>query len=94
MMNKWLLSDLHIHTTFSDGTTPIEEVVKIYGEAGFDVIAITDHLFDTQSPRSLELYDEGKSIKDPDAYFHKIAEVARWAKGSYDLLVIVWKSAI
>jgi signal transduction histidine kinase/predicted metal-dependent phosphoesterase TrpH len=87
-MTEWLLTDLHIHTTFSDGTVPIEEVVKIYGEAGFDTIAITDHLFDTQSPRSLELYDEGKSIKDLEAYFHKIDEVSLWAKESYDLLVI------
>jgi signal transduction histidine kinase len=87
-MTNWLLADLHIHTTFSDGTMPVEEVVKIYGEAGFDVIAITDHLFDTQSPRSLELYDEGKSINDLEAYFHKIDEVSHWARESYDLLVI------
>ena len=77
---KWLLTDLHIHSTFSDGTIPVEEIVKIYGEAGFDVIAITDHLFDTQSPRSLELHEEGKSIKDLKAYFRKIEEVSRWAK--------------
>jgi signal transduction histidine kinase/predicted metal-dependent phosphoesterase TrpH len=87
-MNKWLLSDLHIHTTFSDGTVPIEEVIKIYGESYFDVIAITDHLFDTHSPRSLELYDEGKSVRDLDAYFHKIEEVSLWAKETFDLLVI------
>jgi len=87
-MNAWLLTDLHIHTTFSDGTMPIEEVVRIYGEAGFDAIAITDHLFDTQSPRSLELYDEGKSIKDLKGYFCKIEEISRWARETYDLLVI------
>jgi hypothetical protein len=87
-MEKWLLSDLHIHTTFSDGTPSLEEVVKIYGEAGFDAIAITDHPFDTQSPRGLELYDERKSIKDLKDYFHKIEEVSRWAKDPYDLLVI------
>jgi signal transduction histidine kinase/predicted metal-dependent phosphoesterase TrpH len=87
-MAEWLLTDLHIHSTFSDGTIPIEEVVKIYGEAGFDVIAITDHLFDTQSPRSLELYEEEKSIRDSKAYFHKIEEVSRWAKEVYNLLVI------
>jgi signal transduction histidine kinase/predicted metal-dependent phosphoesterase TrpH len=87
-MTKWLLTDLHIHTTLSDGTIPIEEVVKIYGEAGFDAIAITDHLFDTQSPRSLELYDEGKSIKDLEDYFRKIKEASLWAKETYDLLVI------
>jgi len=44
-MKKWLLADLHIHTTFSDGALPLEDVVKLYGESGFDVIAVTDHLF-------------------------------------------------
>jgi len=87
-MAEWLLTDLHIHSTFSDGTIPIEEIVRIYGEAGFDVIAITDHLFDTQSPRSLELYEEGKSIKNLETYFRKIEEVGQWAKESYGLLVI------
>ena len=87
-MAQWLLTDLHIHTTHSDGTVPLEEVVKIYGEAGFDVIAITDHLFDTQSPISLRLREEGKSVKDVETYFHKIEEVSLWAKESYDLLVI------
>ena len=67
---------------------PIGGIVKIYGEAGFDAIAITDHLFDSQSPRSRELREEGKSVIDVNAYFHAIGEVARWAKETYDLLVI------
>ena len=87
-MKKWLMADLHIHSTFSDGTEPVEEIIKIYGEAGFDVIAITDHLFDTQSPRSLEIHDEGKSIKNLEAYFIKIEAVGRWAIEAFDLLVI------
>jgi len=87
-MKKWLLADLHIHSIFSDGSMPVEEIVKIYGEAGFDVIAITDHLFDAQSPRSLEIHEEGKSIKDVQAYFQKIEEVSRWAKQAFGLLVI------
>jgi len=87
-MVKWLLSDLHIHTTFSDGDVPIEEVIKIHGEAGFDVIAITDHLFDTQSSRSLEIHEEGKSVKEIETYFKKIDEISCWARETYDLLVI------
>ena len=87
-MSKWLLSDLHLHTTFSDGDVPIEEVIKIYGEAEFDVIAITDHLFDTQSSRSLEIHEEGKSVKNIDTYFRKVDEISRWARKTYDLLVI------
>jgi predicted metal-dependent phosphoesterase TrpH len=87
-MEKWLLTDLHIHTTFSDGELPLEDVVKLYGESGFDVIAITDHLFDTESGRSLELHEEGKSVTNINAYSDKIEEVARWAKEDYDLLVL------
>jgi signal transduction histidine kinase/predicted metal-dependent phosphoesterase TrpH len=87
-MDEWLLSDLHIHTTFSDGDLPLEDVIKLYGESGFDVIAITDHLFDTESQRSLELHEEGKSVTNIKAYFEKIEEVARRAKEDYDLLVL------
>jgi len=87
-MKKWLLCDLHIHTTFSDGEISLEEVVKIYGGAGFDVIAITDHLFDTQSLRSLEIHQEGKSVKNSAAYFEKVDEISNWARETYDLLVI------
>jgi signal transduction histidine kinase/predicted metal-dependent phosphoesterase TrpH len=87
-VKRWLLADLHIHSTFSDGTMPVEEIATMYGEAGFDVIAITDHLFDTQSPRGLELYEERKSIQDVETYFCKVKEVSRWAKESYDLLII------
>jgi len=87
-MKEWLLSDLHIHSTFSDGSVQIDEIMKIYGEAGFDVIAVTDHLFDTQSSISLALREEGKSVKDVEAYFQKIKEVSLWAKEAYGLLVI------
>lgn len=34
---------LHIHTTCSDGRVSPEESARIYKEAGFDAIAITDH---------------------------------------------------
>jgi len=87
-MEKWLLADLHIHSTFSDGSMSVEEIVKIYGEAGFDAIAITDHLFDTQSTRSLEIHEEGKSVKDIVTYFKRIDEITHWARETYDLLVI------
>ena len=41
----FLLCDFHIHTTWSDGTLSIAEVIDLYGATGkFDVIAITDHI--------------------------------------------------
>ncbi|HJQ36015.1 MAG TPA: PHP domain-containing protein [Thermoanaerobaculia bacterium] len=39
-----LLADFHIHTTWSDGTLSIAEVVDLFGRAGHHVIAITDHV--------------------------------------------------
>lgn len=35
--------DLHIHTTFSDGMLPPEEVVELAIAGGLDVVSITDH---------------------------------------------------
>ncbi len=42
----WLLCDFHIHTNMSDGVLSLEDVVNLYGEHGFDVISITDHILD------------------------------------------------
>jgi hypothetical protein len=44
---EWLYCDFHIHSTWSDGVFSIDEIVNMYGKAGFDVIAITDHILDT-----------------------------------------------
>lgn len=38
-----MAADLHIHTTFSDGTDTPEEVVEKARAAGLDTISITDH---------------------------------------------------
>lgn len=34
---------MHIHTNLSDGAVSPEQMAKIYREAGFDAVAITDH---------------------------------------------------
>ncbi|HEX6083078.1 MAG TPA: PHP domain-containing protein [Thermoanaerobaculia bacterium] len=44
-----LLADFHIHTTWSDGKLSIAEVVDLFGRAGHDVIAITDHVVNTDT---------------------------------------------
>ncbi len=41
--NRWYKVGLHIHTTLSDGRVSPEEAARIYREAGFDAIAVTDH---------------------------------------------------
>lgn len=41
--NKRFKVGLHIHTTLSDGRVTPDDAARIYKEAGFDAIAITDH---------------------------------------------------
>ena len=36
-------ADLHCHTTFSDGSNPLPDMVERHYELGFDILAITDH---------------------------------------------------
>ncbi len=40
---RWLLADLHVHTTNSDGVLAPQDAVAKYENAGYDVLAITDH---------------------------------------------------
>jgi len=44
-----LLCDFHIHTKYSDGSFELRKVVDLFGQSGFDVIAITDHLANKDS---------------------------------------------
>ncbi len=41
--NKAYKADLHSHTTFSDGSNPLPDMVERHYELGFDIHAITDH---------------------------------------------------
>ncbi len=41
--DKAYKADLHSHTTFSDGSNPLPDMVERHYELGFDVLAITDH---------------------------------------------------
>jgi len=49
--------DFHIHTYGSDGIYSPSEVVNIYRNAGYDIIAITDH-------NIISYYDEAKTAGD------------------------------
>ncbi|MBN1445216.1 MAG: PHP domain-containing protein [Candidatus Omnitrophica bacterium] len=40
---NWYKGNLHTHTTNSDGEATPEEVLEIYGKAGYNFLCITDH---------------------------------------------------
>lgn len=39
----WVKGNLHTHTNVSDGDSSPDEVCKIYADAGYDFLSITDH---------------------------------------------------
>lgn len=90
-MQQWLYCDFHIHTTWSDGKYSIDEVVALYGVAGFDVIAVTDHVIDSESIKRL-----GKPVSaflvmngdDFEAYQETLRKAARNAWEKYGMLLI------
>ncbi|MFH5823674.1 PHP domain-containing protein [Georgenia sp. AZ-5] len=42
-VRAWLRGDLHAHSEWSDGTTPIEDMVRAAIDAGHDYLGLTDH---------------------------------------------------
>jgi len=85
-----LRCDFHIHTTYSDGLCSISEIMKLYAQERFDVIAITDHAVDCTSLKLFEQIGYPPSITAanfPD-YMHQL-EKSRWeAREQYNLHLI------
>jgi len=74
-----LLCELHAHTTWSDGSLTPRELCDLYGRAGFDVLAITDHTCEPDTNVHEALF--------PD-YLAEIESEAERARRLYDLLVV------
>lgn len=75
--------DLHLHTTLSDGKHTPRDVVDLFGKAGFDVIAITDHIWDIEKPSECSI-----PARDWDRYLWEIRLVKEYAWQAYEMLVI------
>jgi predicted metal-dependent phosphoesterase TrpH len=78
-----LLCELHAHSTWSDGALDIPALVDLYGSAGFDVLAVTDHVL-------LPQLGESRSISDSNygAYLEQLEAEAERAAALYRLLLI------
>ena len=82
-----LLAELHSHTTWSDGSLSVRELVELYGSAGFDVLCVSDHAYREDDP---VITPAARGI-GPDAYGEYLAEIeseAALALRRYGLLVI------
>ena len=76
-----LLCELHAHSTWSDGELPLPALVDLYGESGFDVLCVTDHVWRSGGRGHIEAGNHA-------SYLDAIAAEAKRARSLYDLLVI------
>ena len=85
-----LLCDFHIHTKYSDGSMELGAAVDLYGQSGFDVIAITDHVVNGDNALGKIARRFGYSVKEDnfDDYMANIKSEAKRAMSKYGMLVI------
>ena len=69
------LAELHAHTTWSDGELTPGELVDLYGRAGFDVLAVTDHVVHS----SAEMHVRAETYR---AYLDELDAEAERARGA------------
>ncbi len=85
-----LLCDFHIHTKYSDGSVELRKAIDIYGQAGFDVIAITDHVVngDNSIGKFAHRFKLSVTAANFEEYISNIKYEAERAWDKYEMLVI------
>jgi hypothetical protein len=78
-----LLADFHVHTTWSDGKLSVGEVVDLFGESGHDVIAITDHVVNSDTLVGKVTHRFGLTIT-PENFAEYRDEVERERRRAWD----------
>lgn len=85
-----LLADFHIHTRWSDGRLEVGEVIDLFGRSGHDVIAITDHVVNTDSFLGKAAHRIGYTLSAATFadYRFEIECEARRAWDEYEMIVL------
>jgi len=85
-----LLCDFHIHTKYSDGFVELRETVDLFGQAGFDVIAITDHVVNGDNSFGKLAHRFKFTITENNfhTYMSDIRQEAERAWNKYGMLII------
>jgi predicted metal-dependent phosphoesterase TrpH len=78
-----LLCELHAHTTWSDGSLPMRELVDLYGRQCFDVLCVTDHTVRADDPMPTSV-----DSRRWHAYLNELDREAERARRTYGLLLI------
>lgn len=85
-----LLCDFHIHTKYSDGSVELRKAIDLYGQAGFDVISITDHVVNGDSAigKLAQRFRFSVTMDNFDEYMQAVRTEADRAWQKYGMLVI------
>lgn len=85
-----LLADFHIHTTWSDGKLSMPEVVDLFGRSGHDVIAITDHVVNSDTLIGKVTHRFGLTVTPANfaAYRAEIEREKQRAWDEYGMIVL------
>jgi processive 1,2-diacylglycerol beta-glucosyltransferase len=85
-----LLCDFHSHSVFSDGKLTIPELVDFYGQRGFDVLCVTDHICDHTKliGRMTNLTGLVLTLDQLDEYFETIEKEKKRALEKYRLILL------
>lgn len=85
-----LLCDFHIHTKYSDGSVELKRTIDLFGQAGFDAIAITDHVVngDNSFGKLAHRFRLSVTHNNFRRYLSHIRDEAERAWQKYKMLVI------
>jgi processive 1,2-diacylglycerol beta-glucosyltransferase len=85
-----LLCDFHSHSVFSDGKLTIPELVDFYGQRGFDVLCVTDHICDHSKVigRMTNLTGLVLTLDQVEDYFEVIEKEKKRALEKYRLILM------
>src|SRR5664280_1834438 len=85
-----LLCELHAHTTWSDGSLSLRELVDLYGIHGFDVLCVSDHVVRRDDPWSPARGEHSAFVNENnfDRYSAEIASESERALARHGLLVL------
>jgi len=85
-----LLCDFHIHTKYSDGSVELRRTVDLFGQSGFDVIAITDHVVNGDNSFGKLAHRFRFSVRENNfaEYMDNIREESERAWEKYGMLII------
>jgi DNA polymerase (family 10) len=79
---KDILSELHSHSTWSDGKLPIRGMAEAAQQRNYQILAITDHTFSLGITQGMKLEDVREQRKEIDLLMKEVADKIHILQGA------------